>query len=165
MFHKKIKLFLLLTFITTLAITESAQAQLSSVCPRIANLGFWQYKNNQVQRTGGVGTSVAGFLQSPTIIFVRSNPASLGSSVVYDRSGQQLCNTGPRLGCATRRGECLSRYKANCTTRSMRQTAVRRTRSAESFWKVAPNLCVRVPDIGRCYNVKVRGLCDGRTLG
>ena len=145
----------------------SAQAQLSAVCPTVydindrANIGaVVQYKNNQVQRTGGVGTPLAGFLRQPTIIATQGrNPFRLGRATIYNSSGAAVCTSGPRLGCASSRGECLARYKFNCGT-----TAVRRMTNGGAFVKVSNNMCIRIPNAGKCYNVKVRDLCDGRTL-
>ncbi|MFO0417486.1 MAG: hypothetical protein ACK5Y6_09380 [Pseudomonadota bacterium] len=144
-----------------------AEAQLSAVCPTVYNLNersgigaLIQYKNNQVQRSGGVGTPLAGFLRQPTIIATQGrNPFRLGRASIYDSKGKLVCTSAPRQGCATSRGECLARYKFPCST-----TAVRRATGNGAFVKVAQNMCVRIPNAGKCYNVKVRDLCDGRTL-
>jgi hypothetical protein len=161
---KKIGLCLLLVLVIG---TRLAEAQLSEVCPTVYNIterssigALIQYKNNQVQRTGGVGSSLAGFLRQPTIIATQGrNPFTLATATIYDARGKSICRSGPRLGCATTRGECLARYKFYCST-----TSVRRATRAGAFIKVAPNMCIRVPNAGKCYNVKVRDLCDGRTL-
>jgi hypothetical protein len=145
----------------------SAEAQLSAVCPTVYNINerssigaIVQYKNNQVQRTGGVGTPLAGFLREPTIIATQGrNPFQLGRATIYDSKGKAICTSGPRMGCSVTRGECLARYKFPCST-----TSVRRATRDGAFVKVASNMCVRVPNAGKCYNVKVRDLCDGRTL-
>ncbi len=145
----------------------SVQAQLSAVCPTVYNINerssigaLVQYKNNQVQRTGGVGTPLAGFLRQPTIIATQGrNPFQLGSATIYDSKGKAVCSSSARQGCSVSRGECLARYKFSCSTTSLR----RATRDG-AFVKVAPNMCIRVPNAGKCYNVKVRDLCDGRTL-
>ena len=144
-----------------------AEAQLSEVCPRVFNLNerssigaLVQYKNNQVQRTGGVGTPLAGFLRQPTIIATQGrNPFQLNRATIYDSRGRAVCTSSPRQGCSATRGECLARYKFPCAT-----TTVRRSTSEGAFVKVASNMCVRIPNAGKCYNVKVRDLCDGRTL-
>jgi hypothetical protein len=136
-----------------------AEAQLSSVCPTVYNINersgigaLIQYKNNQVQRSGGVGTPLAGFLRQPTIIATQGrNPFQLGRAAIYDSRG--------KLVCAASRGECLARYKFSCST-----TAVRRATQLGAFVKVAPKMCIRIPNAGKCYNVKVRDLCDGRQL-
>jgi hypothetical protein len=160
------KLFLCLFAVVGMGV-GLAQAELSEVCPTVYNLSerssigaLIQYKNNQVQRTGGVGTSLAGFLRQPTIIATQGrNPFRLNRATIYNSKGKAVCSSGPRLGCAASRGECLARYKFSCST-----TAVRRATSEGAFVKVAPNMCIRVPNAGKCYNVKVRDLCDGRTL-
>jgi hypothetical protein len=145
----------------------SAEAQLSQACPTVYNISerskigaVVQYKNNQVQRTGGVGTPLAGFLRQPTIIATQGrNPFKLGRATIYDGNGKAICSSGPRQGCSVSRGECLARYKFSCST-----TSVRRATKDGAYVKVAPNMCIRVPNAGKCYNVKVRDLCDGRTL-
>ncbi len=144
-----------------------AEAQLSAVCPMVYNINerssigaLIQYKNNQVQRTGGVGTSLAGFLRQPTIIATQGrNPFRLSRATIYDSKGKAVCSSGPRQGCAVTRGECLARYKFSCST-----TGVRRATRDGAFVKVAQDMCIKVPNAGKCYNVKVRDLCDGRTL-
>jgi hypothetical protein len=144
-----------------------AEAQLSSVCPTVYNVNerssigaLIQYKNNQVQRTGGVGSSLTGFLRQPTIIATQGrNPFRLSRATIYDANGKVVCGSGPRLGCSATRGECLARYKFSCAT-----TRIRRATRGGAFVKVANNMCVRIPNAGKCYNVKVRELCDGRTL-
>jgi len=144
-----------------------AEAQLSAVCPTVYNINegssigaLIQYKNNQVQRSSGAGNPITGFLRQPTIIATQGrNPFLLSSATIYDSTGKSVCASGPRLGCASTRGECLARYKFACSS-----TSVRRATRDGAFVKVAPNMCIRVANAGKCYNVKVRGLCDGRTL-
>jgi hypothetical protein len=148
------------------AVPQHVEAQSSRVCPRIVDVtsraagALLQYKNAQVQRRGGVGTALSGFLQNPTIISTQGrNPFSLSRAIIYNRQGRALCTSDLRQGCASSRGECLARYKFGCSTRAIRQAA-----PGGALIKVSPQLCVRVPNPGRCYNVKVRDLCDGRTL-
>jgi hypothetical protein len=144
-----------------------AEAQLSEVCPTVFNINersgigaLVQYKNNQVQRAGGVGTPLAGFLRQPTIIATQGrNPFQLSRATIYDSNGKLVCSSSTRQGCAVNRGECLARYKFPCST-----TAIRRATRDGAFVKVSNNMCVKIPNAGKCYNVKVRDLCDGRTL-
>lgn len=144
-----------------------AEAQLSAVCPTVFNINersgigaLIQYKNNQVQRTGGVGTPLAGFLRQPTIISTQGrNPFRLSRATIYDSKGKAICTSSGRQGCSVSRGECLARYKFPCST-----TSIRRATREGAFVKVAEKMCIRVPNAGKCYNVKVRDLCDGRTL-
>ena len=125
-----------------------AEAQLSAVCPTVYNLNerssigaLIQYKNHQVQRTGGVGTSLMTPLRQPTIIATQGrNPFQLSRASVS-------------------RGECLARYKFSCST-----TALRRATRLGAFVKVANDMCIKIDNAGKCYNVKVRDLCDGRVL-
>jgi hypothetical protein len=145
----------------------AAEAQLSAVCPTVYNINersgigaLIQYKNNQVQRTGGVGTPLAGFLRQPTIIATQGrNPFQLNRAIIYDVKGKVICTSAPRMGCSATRGECLARYKFPCST-----TSIRRATRNGAFVKVANNMCIRIQNAGTCYNVKVRDLCDGRTL-
>jgi hypothetical protein len=161
------KIFLALTLVLSTA-ALSAHAQLSAVCPTVVDINnsstigaTVQYKNNQVQRAGGVGTPLAGFLRQPTIIATQGrNPFKLSRATVYNSSGKVVCSSANRQGCATTRGECLARYKFNCGTTALRKATTR----GGAYVKVATNLCINVPNPGKCYNVKVRDLCDGRTL-
>jgi hypothetical protein len=120
-----------------------------------------QWKNAQVQRANSsLSSPVVGFLKNPTIIATQGrNPFTLGSATIYNGAGQKVCSSGPRLGCASTRGECLSRYKFNCST-----TNVRKATNGGAYVQVQKGLCIKVANAGRCYNVKVRDLCDGRTL-
>lgn len=145
--------------------------RLSKVCDNVQELGPNQYKTNSPVRAqfGNNASPIVRFALNPTLIFVVGNPAQLSRAMVYDKQGN-LLTSGVRLGCdAPGRGVCNARYKGFETggqdTRSIRQKAMRNTRSPEIFWKVSNKLCVRVPDAGRCYNVQVRELCDGRTIG
>ena len=156
------------------AVVAPASADLASVCPKIRQLGADQYKSNSpVRSNSNLTAPIVRFGLNPTIIFVASNPARLATARAYDKKGGLLF-TAQRLGCAAKprsaalRGTCLSRYKADenrANTRAMRRLAIRRTGSPEVYWKVASNLCIRVADLGKCYNVKVRELCDGRIIG
>jgi hypothetical protein len=166
-------IFLSLCVVSLLSIGDaSAQAKkskLNSVCPKVIELGTWQYKNNSPVRSGSALTSsIVRFALNPTIIFTGSqgDPTRFDRAKAYDRSGELLLSA-PRLTCAARKGTCLARYKANeatSNTRKMRRLAVKRSGTPEIFWKVSNQVCVRVPDIGQCYNVKKRDLCNGTTI-
>ncbi|MFM1847414.1 MAG: hypothetical protein RL417_888 [Pseudomonadota bacterium] len=154
--------------VVVLGVAGVAEAQLSQVCPTVKSINdrkslgvLVQYKNNQVQRTGGVGTPITFFKRNPTIIETQGKRAFKNSRAkIYDKNGKAICTSAPRLGCSVTRGECLSRYKFNCSTSKIR----RATSNGGAFVKVSSNLCVNVPNAGKCYNVKVRDLCDGRVL-
>jgi len=153
-------------FAVCLFLASTAHAQLSSVCPKVVDISsrgagaLVQWKNNQVQRSGGVGSRLTGFLGAPTIIATQGrNPFTNSRATIYNKSGRAVCTSSVRQGCAANRGECLARYKFPCATKSVRQAT-----SGGAFVKVSGNTCIRVPNAGRCYNVKVRDLCDGRTL-
>lgn len=145
-----------------------AEAQLSKVCPTVKEFNdrsgvgaLIQYKNHQVQRTGGVGTSLRPPLRIPTIISTQGrDPFRWGRATIYDKKGRQVDRSAGKLGCSVRRGECLSRYKFSRSTTAIRQA----TQNGGAFIKVSDKMCIRIPNAGRCYNVKVRDLCDGRTL-
>lgn len=143
---------------------DRSEAQLSKVCPTVktitdkAGLGVLvQYKNNQVQRTGGVGTDIAGFLMNPTIIETQGKRTFTNERArIYDRTGKLVCTSSPRLGCSATRGECLGRYKFSCSTSQVS----RATKKGGAFISVGKDLCVKVPDASICYNVKQRAPCS-----
>ncbi len=159
-----------LTCISFAIVPLAAEAQLEKVCPNIQELGPNQYKNNSPIRAqnGNNASPITRFALNPTIIFIRGNPAKLSRANVYDSKGNYL-TSGVRLGCdAPGRGTCNSRFKGSEVspndTRSVRRKAIAKTKSPAIYWRVAKNLCIRVPDAGKCYNVQVRELCDGRTI-
>ena len=143
---------------------DRSDAQLSNVCPTVkmitdkAGLGVLvQYKNNQVQRTGGVGTDISGFLMNPTIIeTLGTRKFTNERAKIYDRNGKLVCTSTARLGCSVARGECLGRYKFPCSTSQIS----RATKKGGAFISVGKNLCVKVPDASICYNVKQRAPCS-----
>jgi len=148
---------------------QAAKADLARVCPVIKNISdrqgigaLVQYKNSQVQRACAALTCpISGFLKSPTIIATQGkNPFRLASATIYNDQGRVIGRSGGRLGCASNRGECLARYKFFGSTTSIRRSA----RDGIGYVKVATNLCVKVPNLGKCYNVKVRDTCDGRVI-
>lgn len=159
--------YLSLAILTLLIFLPSVSNATPSVCTTVVDVSsraagsLVQWKNGQVQRASSALTSpVVGFLRNPTIIATQGrNPFTFSSATIFNGAGQRICTSGPRLGCASTRGECLARYKFNCST-----TAVRRSTPGGAFVNVAPGLCIRIPNAGRCYNVKVRDLCDGRTI-
>lgn len=159
---------LLLLAVAIVGISVQAEAQLSKVCPTVKEISdrkglgvLVQWKNNQVQRSGGVGTGIVGFLRNPTIIETQGKRAfKEGRATIYDSKGKRICTSEPRLGCSVSRGECLNRYKFPCASSNIR----RATKKGGAFVKVNSKLCVKVPSAGKCYNVKVRDLCDGREL-
>lgn len=145
-------------------------ADIKKVCGTIRELGACQYKSNSpVRASSALSSPITRFALNPTIIFTNEvgacgNQAKLSSANIYDKKGNLLCSSTQRLGCAAKRGTCLARYKADerrCDTRNVRRKAVKNTGDPSIFWKVASNVCYRVPDAGRCYNVKVRELCAG----
>jgi hypothetical protein len=165
--------FGLLSLVASLLSCFESHANVPAVCGTVKELGVCQYKSNSPERAryGDNSSPITGFNLNPTIIFTNErgncgNPAKLGSANIYDSKGGLLCSGAQRLGCDARRGTCLARYKADpttCNTRNVRRLAIKRTGSPTILWKVASNLCYRVPDAGKCYNVKVRELC-GQTV-
>ena len=145
-----------------------AEAQLSKVCPvikdfnnRVAIKALIQWKNHQVQRVGGPGTPLKPAVRQPTIIATQGkNPFALFRAVIYDKNGKKIVTSAIRQGCSVTRGECLARYKFPRDTPAIRKA----TSPDGAFVKVSNKLCIRIPNAGKCYNVKVRELCDGRTL-
>jgi hypothetical protein len=161
------KFLLSVVFASTIFLLPSNSQAAPASCTRVVDVSsraagaLIQWKNGQVQRASSALTSrIVGFLRNPTIIATQGrNPFTLGSATILNSAGQTICSSGPRLGCASNRGECLARYKFNCSTTSVRQRT-----TGGAFVRVASGLCIRIPNAGRCYNVKVRDLCDGRTL-
>ena len=155
-------------FAVACAYAGVAHADLEAVCPVQKSIkdrkgigALVQYKNNQVQRSGGVGSQLTGFLRRPTIIATQGrNPFKSSRATIYNSQGRKICSSSTRQGCASTRGECLGRYKFGCSTSKFR----RATQRGGAFVKVSKTLCVAVPNAGKCYNVKVRDLCDGRQL-
>lgn len=154
--------------ISTLIVSNAAFADIKSVCPNIRELGACQYKSNSpVRACARLTCPISRFALNPTIIFTNEkgqcgNPAQLSRASIYDKNGNLLCSGAQKLGCAARRGVCLSRYKADenkCNTRTIVRRALANTKSPEIYWKVSSSSCFRVPDAGRCYNVKVREVC------
>lgn len=148
---------------------QLAEAQLSKVCPVIKDISdrqgigaLVQYKNSQVQRACAALTCpISGFLKSPTIIATLGrNPFKLGSATIFNEKGRVIARSGGRLGCAVNRGECLARYKFFGSTTAIRRAA----KNGTGYVKVATNLCVKIPNLGKCYNVKKRDNCDGRVI-
>jgi hypothetical protein len=148
-----------------LGVMDRASAQLrvraiDQICPRalaVESESGTIYKNSAPLRTGGIGTPIVSFRQEPTLIFNRRNFMG-GTHTIYDSNGTSLgrCPVVSAHGHAGR---------ARCTmnTGGLRRTAIKNTRSPMIYFKINRNLCVRVPDAGKCYG-SVKGLCD-RTLG
>ena len=160
------KFFLRMTVLIVglLGFVNRSEAQLSTVCPTVktitdrADLGVLvQYKNNQVQRSGGVGTPITFFLMNPTIIETQGRRTFTNERArIYNKDGKLVCTSSIRAGCDATRGECLGRYKFPCKTSQVS----RATKKGGAFIQVAKNLCVKVPDAGICYNVKKREPCN-----
>ena len=144
---------------------KAVSAGLSGVCTNVGELGGDQYKSNSPvrSRAGDNSSGIVRFALNPTLIFVSSQRAKFSTANAYDKKGNLLISGAQRLGCdAKPRGVCFTRYKADessYNTAKVRSAAIKNTRSPEIFWRVAPNLCIRVPDAGQCYNVKSRELC------
>lgn len=151
-----------------IAFAQVAEAQLSAVCPvvkefsdRASIKALIQWKNHQVQRAGGPGTPLRPPVRQPTIIATQgSNPFKNFRATIYNQAGKNIVTSAPRQGCSVTRGECLARYKFPRNTTAIRLA----TSPGGAYVKVANNLCIRIPNPGKCYNVKVRELCDGRTI-
>lgn len=159
----KIKLALFTLFMTFMV--SAAAAQFPG-CSIIRDLNNDQYKSNSPVRSSSALTSpIVRFALNPTLIFVASNPATLSRAIAYDNNGGVLFEAN-KLGCAFKpRGTCLTRYKASesgvSNTKNARRTAIARTGSPAVIWKVSSTTCIKVLDLGKCYNVKKRELCNG----
>lgn len=131
---------------------------INAVCPSVESLpnGKYIYKNSAPLRRGGVGTPLIGYRKEPTLIYNKRNFAG-GRHTVYDSNGKSLmsCQVTSAHGHAGR---------ARCTaqTANVRRAAMKNTRSPAGFFKITSKLCVKIPDLGRCYG-SVKGLCN-RTI-
>jgi hypothetical protein len=147
--------------VVLVATTGTAEAQvraksLSKTCPKVQLVGSESatiYKNSAPLRSGGVGTPLIGYRREPTLIYNRRN-FSGSRHVVYDSKGKSLASC-PVVSAEGHAG------RARCTiqTSSLRRSAVGNTGSPTVYFKVSGNLCVKVPDAGRCYG-SVKGLCN-----
>lgn len=143
-------------------VTTSAEAQyraksLDQFCPKSQQVGSESatiYKNSAPVRANSNYTApIIGFRREPTLIFNKRN--FTGSSfTIYDGKGNSL----GRCPFASARGH---QGRARCTlqTASVRRAAVKNTKSPTVYFKISKNLCVVVPDAGRCYG-SVKGLCN-----
>lgn len=149
------------TVCLSLGVSTAAEAQvrglsISNVCPKVQAAGAESstiYKQSAPLRSGGVGTPLIGYRKEMTLIYNRRN-FSGGSHVIYDSKGKSLasCPVTSAHGHAGR---------ARCTalTSVVRRAAIRNSGSPSVYFKINKNLCVKVPDAGRCVG-SVKGLCN-----
>jgi len=140
-----------------------ARSGLSSVCPaskirQIGNLFF--YKNNKPIRQGTNGPVIG----NNPVITLAGQPGR--GPRIFGGSGYLHATNGTRLATLTpypcKADHCTGRVVSSAGTASLRQAAVRASRSAAGYVKVG-GICVFIPDIGRCYGQGVntsRPLCD-----
>lgn len=112
------------------------------------------YKNSAPVRSGGIGTSIVGFRQEPTLI-MNQNISSRGTATIYDAKGMSI----GRCPWASAHGHSGGRYRCTMNTGGLRRTAVAKTRSPIGYFKINRTTCVEVPDLGKCYG-SVKGLCN-----
>jgi hypothetical protein len=160
---KKISLLLLTTtlLLTTQVHAERKHRNLSAVCGRVVEAGSASstiYKQSAPLRSGGVGTPLIGYRREPTLIMNR-NISSRGTKPVYDSKGNRLTS----CPWASAVGHAGGRFRCTIQTASMRQAAIRNTKSPSVYFNVIGNTCVRVPDAGKCVG-SVKGLCN-QTIG
>lgn len=143
-------------------VTTSAEAQyrarsIAQFCPKTEQVGSESatiYKNSAPLRANPTyGAPIVGYRYEPTLIFNKRN--FTGSSfTIYDGKGNSLARC-PYATAVNHQG------RARCTaqTASVRRAAVKNTGSPTIYFKISQNLCVSVPDAGRCYG-SVKGPCD-----
>lgn len=141
---------------------SNAQAQsvrarsLAQICPTSQDVGSQSstiYKQSAPLRSGGVGTSLIGFRNEPTLIYNKRN-FSGSVATIYDSEGNSIARC-PHTSAHGHAG------RARCTVQTtvVRRAAVRKTGSPTIYFKVSGRLCVKVPDAGRCVG-SVKGRCN-----
>jgi hypothetical protein len=141
---------------------SNAQAQsmrarsLAQICPTSQDVGSQSstiYKQSAPLRSGGVGTSLVGFRNEPTLIYNKRN-FSGSVATIYDSAGNSIARC-PHTSAHGHAG------RARCTvqTSTVRRAAIRKTGSPTIYFKVSGRLCVKVPDAGRCVG-SVKGRCN-----
>jgi hypothetical protein len=156
----KIK-YILMAVGAFVCMASSANAQyralsIDKVCPKVQAAGSESatiYKQSAPLRSGGVGTPLIGYRKEPTLIFNRRN-FSGSSFTIYDSKGNSLA----RCPFASAEGHA-GRARCTAQTAGVRGAAIKNTRSARIYFKINKNLCVSVPDAGRCVG-SVKGLCN-----
>lgn len=156
----------MLVLVATLLLNTQLHAErkhrnLSAVCSNVADAGNASstiYKQSAPLRSGGVGTPLIGYRKEPTLIMNR-NISSRGTKTVYDSKGNRLTS----CPWASAEGHPGGRFRCTISTSSMRQAAIRNTKSPSVFFNVTGKTCVRVPDAGKCVG-SVKGLCN-QTIG
>lgn len=170
--------FLALICLTVCFGPEKATAQsrergvsraLKKVCPKIKAINparqFW--KNNKPLRAGPeLDAPVIGYFRQMTLAHNKGvrdyNLAS--AATLYDRKGKFLSRMIPY---SCRPDHCGGRVVSQGRTDTSRRLAMSRTGKPTGYVKVSRRLCIRIPDIGRCYGVEVntsRPLCN-QTVG
>jgi hypothetical protein len=154
----------ILTVMCILATTigTAAARSIEERCPSIKDAGNPSktiYKQSAPLRSGGLDSPIVGFRKEPTLIFNRRNFRG-GAHRIYDSTGVALARCpvvsahghAGRARCTIQTSSLRSRARRN----SKRETG---TASPTIYFKIQRNLCVRVPDAGRCVG-SVKGLCD-----
>jgi hypothetical protein len=144
-----------------LGVALSAEAQvrgltIAKVCPKVQAAGSESstiYKQSAPLRSGGVGTPLIGYRKEMTLIFNKRN-FSGSSFTVYDSKGGSLI----RCPFASAEGHA-GRARCTAQTAGVRSAAVKNSGSPSVYFKINKNLCVKVPDAGRCVG-SVKGLCN-----
>jgi hypothetical protein len=163
------KIFLFLSFVVLIVSSSDVYAQsrsrrtpkrsraLAQVCPRVVEVGSASstiYKQSAPLRSGGIGTSIVGYREEPTLI-MSSNISSRGVRPIYDSKGGRIAS----CPWADAHGHSGGRLRCTVKTSTVRRSAVQNTRSQTIYFGVTDKLCVRVADAGKCYGSS-KGLCD-----
>lgn len=125
-------------------------------CAVIANASESRfiYKQSAPLRGSAPGSPIIGFRREPTLI-MNTNISSRGTIPILDGKGATIA-TCPW---ATADGHAGGRARCTAQSASVRQAAIKNTNSPTIYFKLNPELCVRVLDAGRCENSS-KGLCD-----
>lgn len=171
----KIKNFLMAIIVSTvtLCIADNAVAlrpskakkapnvDLAVKCPAIRQVGGDMfYKNNKpIRASSAFAAPVIGYNRVMTFAYGAGRKGPLGGSAkMYDKDGGLIASM---RGYPCRPDHCGGRVVSSLATSSARRKAVSATKSPEGFITLSSKLCIRIPDIGACYNAKKRGPCAG----
>lgn len=116
--------------------------------------GGYIYKNSAPLRSGGLDTPIVGYRKEPTLIMLR-NTSNRKTTTIYAANGE-------RIGVcpwATAEDTFGGRFRCTMSTSSLRRKAVKAADSPKIYIRLKSQICVEVPDAGRCYG-STKGLCN-----